>query len=247
MWLMVGLGGEPQAVVTLMPMLLFLLPLPVLPVLQAVTWRPWLVSSKRAARCRRCQRARWGLADCWLTLPLLSTATSKLLTPPLRCIPLSPQWLSKPEAAAEFRARLQGSIDYANTSLKGIKHRPQQQQQQQEAGQNLSATGDAGSRLSSMGEARAGEGSEEEQLAAAARAAAAAHTRERYVVEAALRYSLQPEVAAAYARGWEQAAELDRRWGEFSDNVSVAALRCCLDVSPARCFVVYLNPPGRIH
>lgn len=112
--------------------------------------------------------------------------------------PLCVQWDGEPEAPAEFLARLQGSIDYSNTDLKGSRHQ-------------------GGAQQASAGEPRTGAGGGaalrgDEEARAAARAAAAAHTSDPAALAGAVRYGLDPVQAAAYARGWEQAKELDRMW-----------------------------------
>lgn len=97
------------------------------------------------------------------------------------------QWARPPEPGDEFVARLQGSIDYVHTDLKGSKHfKPPPPDP--------------------------GLSPKEAAALAAAEAAARQHTTSAFVVHRALQYSRQPALAAAYARGWEQGKEWDRVW-----------------------------------
>ncbi|KAL4451585.1 hypothetical protein ABPG75_007247 [Micractinium tetrahymenae] len=125
-------------------------------------------------------------------------------------------WDGEAEAPAEFLARLQGSIDYTNADLKGSRHAGRQQ-----AGASELPPGAEG------GAAEQGqEASEGAARRAAARRAAAQHTLEPAALEAAVRYSLEPALAAAYAQGWEQAKEVDRLWDsrEFQNEPLVEEL-----------------------
>ena len=142
-----------------------------------------------------------------------TTAAAATAAPPQPCrAPILPsiagwvpplQWLREPEPAAEFKARIQGSIDYAQTPLKGSRHLEQQRQQQQ----RLTACGE--------GTGAPAEPQQPEHVAAAAEAAAAAaaqHTSSQFVASRAVAYSQEPALAAAYARGWEQARQWERQW-----------------------------------
>lgn len=62
---------------------------------------------------------------------------------------------------------------------------------------------------------------EERAELAAAEAAARQHTASAFVVHRAVQYSRVPELAAAYARGWETAKELDRQWHTIQAEVLV--------------------------
>lgn len=89
---------------------------------------------------------------------------------------------------------------------------------------------------------------EERAALEAAEAAARQHTASAFVVHRALQYSTVPELAAAYARGWETAKEVDRQWhtiqGEVGGRHGVCRLlRGCLrphGCAPARSLSVGL-------
>ncbi len=126
------------------------------------------------------------------------SCVSKLRAVTVPCPAL--QWDGEPEAPAEFLARLQGSIDYSTTDLKGSKHT--RRQQASASGQQAGTTG--GDEQHDGGPTAA--------AAEAARAAAAQHTSDPAALAGAVRYTSDPAESAAYARGWEQAKELDRMW-----------------------------------
>ncbi|KAL4428798.1 hypothetical protein ABPG77_005236 [Micractinium sp. CCAP 211/92] len=115
-------------------------------------------------------------------------------------------WDGEPEAPAEFLARLQGSIDYSNTDLKGTKHTGRRQASA--IGQQAGATGGDTQRDGGAG----ADGGATAAAAEAARAAAAQRTSDPAALAGAVRFTSDPAEAAAYARGWEQAKELDRMW-----------------------------------
>ena len=118
---------------------------------------------------------------------------------PPRLPPLSAQWEREPEPADEFRARLQGSIDYGDTDLKGSRHYVPPP-------------------------LRAGVTDAQRAAVDEARAAAAAVTPSPLAAQRAVEYSLEPRLAAAYARGWETAREVDRRW-DSGELLEVSGLR----------------------
>lgn len=115
-------------------------------------------------------------------------------------LPANLQWGRAPEPAAEFKARVQGSVDYTNSPRKGSKHW---------RGPDPRADPDPET--------------------AAAAAAAAQHTDSPQALAAAVAYSRESAVAAAYVRGWEQAREFDRRWkaGEMDKVGGWGAMGCC--------------------
>lgn len=139
------------------------------------------------------------------------------------------QWEREPEPADEFRARLQGSIDYMNADLKGSKHPKQQKQrkkkwqEQQEAADGGQTEGEAaapgggrgdGGAEAQEGEAGSGEvGEELQRQIAAAEAAAEQHTSDTFATWRAGRmFAGRPDLAAAYARGWSQSKRWDKMW-----------------------------------